>query len=355
MVLTVVRCPACRGACRVADDAVGYTVGCPRCAAAFLAVEILPPRTERTAEPALRADAVVPIAPPRQFPARPGADHVPVAEAAPGGHDPEHDPHARSVTGLPVSMLIGMALVPFGIPLLWYAVPFVTGRAAAVSLAVPIALAVAAATLCMGVVYTIDWTGTTRIKGVLVLVALSYLSAAGLYFLNKDALDRVRRLGGDPNEWTPVALDEGRCHVRLPGRAVADRRQPLDGLARMTDGRRARYLVDRPDGPRYEYRIAVGKPTGGKADAAWFDRVGERLKADGAELVGAARPLADGEPDSTGRQWTLKLDPTNTRVVRVFAIRDRVYLLSAEGPHLTPDDPEYARPFFNSFHVPEDK
>ena len=94
-----------------------------------------------------------------------------------------------------MSVLVGLALLPFAIPLLWLVAPLITGQEAALSLAVPISLAVAASALCLGVVYTIDWTATTRIKGVLMLVGLAYLSSAGLYFLKKDMMDRVQDLG----------------------------------------------------------------------------------------------------------------------------------------------------------------
>jgi hypothetical protein len=356
MALAVVRCPACRGAARVESAARGATVGCPRCRTPFLAVEELPARADRSRAPreraapdraAARPAAVIPIAPPRL--PRPASDPAPVAEAAPGSRDPEHDPHHATITGLPLSMLVGMALIPFGIPLLWFVAPFVTGQDAALSLAVPVSLAVAASALCLGVVYTIDWTGTTRVKGVLMLVGLSYLSAAGLYFLKKDLVEQVQRLGGDPNQWNEVALDRGKCRVRMPGRASEYRGQPLDGLAHMTAGREARSAGD----AQYVYRIAVGKPTlaAGKADDEWFARVREKLKAGGGALVQEEGIQCPDLPNLPGRQWTFKLDDQDARVVQVFAARDRVYYLSAEGPLLTAADADHGRPFFGKFRV----
>jgi hypothetical protein len=300
---------------------------------------------------------VIPIAPPRRPLTLPGFDQGPVAEPAPGSHDPEHDPHHAPVTGLPLSMLVGMALVPFGIPLLWFVAPFVTGQDAALSMAVPVSLAVAASALCLGVVYTIDWTGTTRVKGVLMLVGLAYLSAAGLYFLKKDLVDHVQRLGGDPNQWNDVALDRGKCRVRMPGRASEYKEQPLDGLAQMGAGREAHFVGDPQDGPRYTYRIALGKPTlaAGKLDEVWFDRVREKLKAGGGALVQEEAIRCPNLPDSPGRQWTFKLDDKDVRIVQVFAVKDRVYYLSAEGPLLTVADPDHGEPFFGKFYVKEEK
>ena len=47
-------------------------------------------------------------------------------------------------------------------------------------------------------IYTVDWTPTTRIKGVLMLVGLSYFTAFSLYFLKKEMVERVKRFSG----WT---------------------------------------------------------------------------------------------------------------------------------------------------------
>jgi hypothetical protein len=296
---------------------------------------------------------VIPIAPPRDTISRPNSLPAPVAEPAVGSRDPEHDPHHISVTGLPFSMLVGMALVPFAIPLLWYAAPFVTGQDPALSMAVPVSLAVAAAALCLGVVYTIDWGGTTRVKGVLMLVALSYASAAGLYFLKKDLVDRVQRVLGDSNRWSEVSLDRGGCQIRMPGRVNEEKRQPLEGLARFAEGRRAQFVVDAQDGPRYEYYFAVGKlrPEAVKVDALWFDRVRDKLQKEGSTLVGEPEVLGHQGEKDVGRQWTFRLADNSVRIVQVFAIKERIYYLAAEGPSLTADDKEYAEPFFSTFLV----
>jgi hypothetical protein len=160
----------------VPPEALGQMVGCPRCQAPFVATPDdgppAPTRAKRPparppappvrrdpdrAEPRPRPAAAIPIAPPRTDP----ADGPPATEAP----DPEHDPHTPVPGGLPFSVLVGFALMPFAIPLLWLLGPLVTGFEPALSPAVPVSLAIAAAALCLGVVYTIDWTAVTRIKG----------------------------------------------------------------------------------------------------------------------------------------------------------------------------------------------
>ncbi len=358
MSLAVVQCPACRGASRVAVEALGHMVSCPRCQVPFVAEEDIPVVHPRARAPAPRPAPAVPVAPVRRRPLanepeRPPLPAAPVSVVP----DPEHDPHTRPVAGLPVSVLVGLALLPFGIPLLWRVTPFLTGQEAALSMVVPVALAVAASALCLGVVYTIDWTATTRIKGVLMLVCLSYLSAAGLFFLKKDLMDRLRAWGGDANQWGVVALRGANCRVQMPVPAMPTdgEKSPLDGLVRMADSRRATLVSDAPDGARYEYRFAVSdeNAVGPRPDDEWFDRVGEKLRAAvGAPPLGQPDRLAHQErPDAPGRQWKFELgDSGIVRVVQVYAIGGRVYYLSAEGPKLRPDD-EYAQPFFGTFLV----
>lgn len=360
MSLAVVRCPACRGASRVSVEALGHMVGCPRCQVPFVAeeeIQVVQP-VARASKPKPPARAAVPVAPPRRLSAP--LEYAPAAdapgEAVPVIPDPEHDPHLPPVAGLPVSVLVGLALLPFGIPMVWRVAPLLTGLESALSLAVPIALAVAAAALCLGVVYTIDWTAATRIKGVLMLVGLAYLSAAGLFFLKKDMMDRVRNWGDDPTAWPTefVKTNDYDFQFRLPPQP--EREAPNLGpkpslpLVTVDDARHATYAPEFQG--EYRYLVAWGKP----ADAAvkptddWFARVRAQLDAEGATVAGE-QSLEHGGQADVGRQWTLTFADDTVRVVRVYVFKGRVYYLSAAGPKLAPDDDTFAKPFFESFLV----
>jgi hypothetical protein len=364
MSLVVVRCPSCRGAARVSADAIGHMVGCPRCHTPFVAEEEIPvvpvARLGATKAPAARPAAAVPVAPPRRReappPEEPDSDVAPAEPVAFEIPDPEHDPHRPPIAGLPVSVLVGLALLPFGIPLLWLVAPLVTGQAAALSLAVPVSLATAAAALCLGVVYTIDWTATTRIKGVLMLVGLSYLSAAGLYFLKKDMMDRVQAWGADPtNRWTKVSVNTKEHHFefKLRGHVWAGDAKPLLPSV-TTEGNKLASYKSETDA-EYRYSVAWGKTNDErfKPDDAWFDRVRDQLaqNAPGAAIKELAPPGEPGQEQSARRQWALTFADGTVRVVRVYAVRSRVYYLSAEGPRLEPDDEDLVTPFFTSFQV----
>ena len=213
-------------------------------------------------------------------------------------------------------------------------------------------MAVAASALCLGVVYTIDWTAMTRVKGVLILVGLSYLSAAGLFFLKKDLMDRVRVWADASQRWSVVSLNGGKCQVKMPGNAVRDDGQPLNGFAEMKEGRQSLFLPDPPSGPRYEYRFAVGQPDGARktVDDAWFAHVGEKLQqnARGGRLIGD--PQTVKFVNGVGREWTFDVGDA-TRIVRVYVVGDRVYYLYVEGQNLTPTDEEHVQPFFGTFSV----
>ena len=360
--MAVVQCPACRGASRVSLEAIGQMVACPRCQTPFVAEEDIP-----VVQPVARANPsaapAVPVAPARRRrrlqpledepepPPRPTAPEVP---------DPEHDPHARPVAGLPVSVLVGLALLPFGIPLLWRVAPFLTRQEAQLSLAVPVCLAIAVSALCLGVVYTIDWTAATRIKGVLMLVGLSYLSAAGLFFLKKDLMDRVRAWGDDTERWRPMSVKSKDYHFDVSLRGQQSQKdltpapKPLPLPSMKPDGNyTAFYKVE--DGPsEYRYFVAWGKGADKqfKPDDEWFARVRDHLKAnDPGVSVTEPDALNSPGPPGVGRQWTFTLTDGTVRVVRVYVVNGRVYYLSAEGLKLQPDDDDHVTPFFQSFRV----
>lgn len=355
MSLAVVRCPACGGASRVDAGALGQMVGCPRCHTPFVAsadAPVAPTRkpTGPTRTPAgPRPVAVIPVAPPR---ARPTA--TPGAPQARQAQDHEHDPVARHATvGLPLSVMVGFALMPFGIPLLWLLGPFVTGFGAAVSIAVPSALAIAAAALCLGIVYTIDWSGTTRLKGVFMLVGLSYLSAAGLYFLKPALVAQVQQFFALPTVWFPIPAEpNGEYYVKMPGAPVEARPSSVAGLE-WKPGWGVSREAHTNNGPKtYRYLFAVNQPRPAPAvnfDDAWFANVGRQLSdsTKGQIVHGEKVSSPDNHP---GHEWQLKLpDDETVLIVRVFVIQGRVYYLSAQGPGLTPEDPELSKPFFDSF------
>ncbi len=351
----VVRCPVCAGESRVEPETLQQVVECPHCAAPFLAnsaIPTIPPRYRSSeiggSSRSLSAPGPGPISSPASSPVSPRLAELGVHSRAVIVPDPEHDPHTPPAAGLPVSVLLGLALLPFGIPVLWWATPFLTGQKAALSLAVPICLSFAAAALCIGVVYTIDWTATTRIKGVLMLVGLAYLAAAGLYFLKKDLLERVRAMFTD-DPWHVVFSEKGRFKVRMPGLIESHTDSPLPQLNwRIDDGHRATYQTDLDDEYVYLAKAATSAaPVQG--EDAWFQAVGQQLAQWGR--LSEPRDVTLWANDQPGREWTIHLNNNIVRVVRVYVCEGRIYYLSVEGRHLTANDPTFVEPFFRSFEV----
>lgn len=336
----VVRCPECRGASRVAPAAVGQLVLCPRCHGPFLAVEEATP----VARPTRRPDPPPPV---RQAPRpRPRVEPVaPPPSDAPAAPPP--DPHDRPLEGgLPASVLIGLALLPFVIPLLWLIAPMVFAQPPALSMAAPAALALAASALSLAVIYTVDWTPATRVKGVLMLVGLAYFAGFSLYFLKKDMVDRVKR-AFDP-AWNDFRPERGGYKVRMPGRPERSANQPLgEPLACSLECHQATYdALAR----RVQYWVGVGKdPREDRRPDAWFADVRRALEARGDGPVRDERPveLQDGTP---GREWVLSLQEGTNRVVRVYRANGRVYYLAAEAVELDRDDDD-ATKFLGSLTV----
>ncbi|MBX9585058.1 MAG: hypothetical protein K2X87_32535, partial [Gemmataceae bacterium] len=242
-----------------------------------------------------------------------------------------HDPHAVEVGGLPLSVMVGLALLPFAIPLVWLIAPLVVGRPPALSVATPVALAVAAAALCLAVVFTVDWSPATRLKGVLVLLGLTYLAGLSLYFLRKEMVDRVGAQFGP--RWREFRPPQGPPYaVELPGKPVPTNEQPLAAALFCHRAGHAGWAGD------FLCLVGAGDdPHPDEADDPWFAAVAREVagRDKGRPIPGAVIP---------GREWRVGLGGA-ARTVRVYRANGAVYYLAAEGP-----DPDgHAARVFASF------
>lgn len=350
--MKVVRCPGCRGASRVVPEAVGQTVACPRCAGQFLAIEEAVPipvskpvpkaastprprplRRTEVASTAPRRRAVEPVTPPN-------------AQHGPDGH-----PHIDPVTTLPLSVMIGLALLPFAIPMVWLIAPFAFGQPPMLSLAAPVALAVSASALCMAIVFTIDWSPTTRVKGVFMLVGLAYMAALGLYFLKKDMVDGMKRVVGPERSWKEMKQPDYK--VLMPRNAV-----PLIGWKPLSDRDVKGFQATHKEFAQ-KFTFVVGTAPDPNVAVAgdeerWFEEIGKSLSPmpPPGQLKGEPLPRL-GDDELPGRQWQYPVGG-NIRIVRVYRDKDRLFLLSVEGPELQADD-RLAERFFGSFAVTKPK
>jgi hypothetical protein len=324
--------------------AVGLTVGCPRCGRPFVAAaEPEPPEPEPAAPPpAPRRRG--PLAPP------PEPDDVePPEPAAPPEED--HDPH-RDPPGGPASVLVGLALLPFGIPILWLIAPAVVGREPVVSAATPAALAVAAAALCLAMIYTVDWTPGTRVRGVLAVVGLSYVAGAGLYVVTKDTVAKVRRaLGADP-AWDEFKPPGAGYAVKLPTVPLPLADPPplgLDPLACFRTTDRGLGLFGRT---HFTVGSGAARPGAGPAPGtdAWFDQAAREFADRAGGPLVAAPQVVTHLGLFPGRELRARLPDKSVRVARVFVVpkvgEARVFYLAVEGPR---PDPDAVARFFESF------
>jgi hypothetical protein len=350
--LVVVRCPACRGASRVEEPALGLAVLCPRCEETFTAVEeaefLAPAPPRPRAEPARPATELRPRPEP-EAPPLPTWSEPDLEE--PG---PDDDAHPESQAGLPATVLIGLALLPFVIPILWLVGPALFGESPVLSLATPIALAVAASVLCLAVIGTVDWTPATRVKGVLMLVGLSYVVGASLYFLKKEMVDQVKKFFGTEHDWVEFKPPGAGFQVRLPrGHQPLPNHQPL-GLAALNC-----QTAQHRDGLGQVYTVVVGagKPVRNAQDPApgsddWFEQAAQDIADRAGGRLQSSEPVTQQDA-FPGRELEIRLGEGGAvRVVRVFVVRDRVFYLSVEGPGMHAGD-DLATELFNSFLVPE--
>jgi hypothetical protein len=267
--------------------------------------------------------------------------------------EPDYDPHREAQGGLPASVLIGLALLPFLIPILWLIASAVAPQQPALTVVAPIALAVSASVLCLAVISTIDWTPGTRIRGVFLLVGLSYLAGVGLYFLNKDRVDGVRRFFGATDTWPEFAPPGGGYSVRMPTPRQQVQDQPL-GLAPLACHKATQR------GVLGSYSLVAGSanpnpppnPNEAPRFDSWFDRAVDDVvgRCPGGVLESAPQPVLY-KGVYPGREFVVKLGDTGSvRVVRVYLIKTRVYYLAVEGPGLDPGE-DLVRDFFGSLKV----
>jgi len=329
----MVRCTGCRGASQVPAEALGMLVQCPRCHEPFLALEEagLAPRKRSRPEP-----------PPEPRPKRRAELASPAATDEANPHDA---PLAPAV--VPVSVLFGLALLPLAIPLLWLIGPQILAKPPALSFAAPASLAIAASTLCLAVVFTVDWTPATRIKGVLILVGLSYFAGLSLYFLKKEIVDRLEDFFTPSMKWRDYRDPESHFVVTVPDTAhPLPGEQPLPGWS-------LKCLSSSTTGfPKKPITFTFGAGPDAKPHAnAWFQLAGQALEA---RLADATLETDPKEVKSTqghlGEQWVFKLPGEVTRVVRLYRFRGKVYYLAAESEGLEPEEKNVTR-FFDSFRI----
>jgi len=341
----VVRCTGCRGASQVGPEAVGLLVLCPRCQEPFLAIEEAPPASPKPPKRRERAEPIAPESAPVRRRVR--------TEIEPTAASESHDPLIAPPSGLPATVLIGFALLPFAIPLLWLIGPLVVNQQPALSLAAPASLALSAAVLCLAVVFTVDWTPATRIKGVLMLVGLSYFAGMSLYFLKKDMVDRTKEFLTPAPKWYSFHEPKGKYHVRLPFQVTPEMSSPDQPLPGWT--LRSYRLLHQPPLARHSVTYTFGSgPDGKKNDPNWIEEVTRGLQEVAGKEATLSGPVGVSTLDQLpGQEWTLTLgDRRTNRIVRVFRANDMIYYFAVEGEQLDSDN-SLVRTYYNSLQIPQ--
>jgi hypothetical protein len=326
----IVRCSACHQRSRVAVESLGLLVACPRCGNQFVAESdeeliILPDAPVATVHPRRRSDTPRPPLP-----------------------EPDDHPHPHHAG--PNGLLISVALLPLGIPLLWLLVSAVTGRETVLSYAAPLAIAVGICGLCAGIALT-HWTTAARIRAMLALVMLAYLVSGALYFLKQNWLVEARKnfTRGD-GEWREFRPPDKAYTVEFPGVPKEMPTSPVEEWSlkayQFADPKRAGsdvFVSAHGSLPKDLPKDAT--------DEVWFAKVKAALLTSGAELV-REEPVRGQEipKDTRAREYELQFPEGQIkRVVRIVRTKGRVFFyLSVDGPFLTGDTPDVKR-FLKSF------
>jgi hypothetical protein len=324
----VVRCPNCTQGSRVPFEARGLTVECPRCSLHFTALP------EPTAKPPRNPSAPVPTVAPSIPPDEPHPDH-------------EHH------TFTPHGLLIAVALLPLGVPLLWLTASLITGKQPVFSFVAPVAMALGAGGLCAGIASVHIWSFASRIRAMLAVVVLGYAIAGVLYFTKPSWIEVTRKLfqgfAAFPGN-TEYRPKDRSYSVRFPGNPTPDGAVPFQGGWRLNE------VVTFSDPRRTGEEVftaahglaPIDFPLT-PSDEKLFGSVKEELlKVSGAKLL---NEIAVASADATIREYELQMpDGVNKRHVRIARAGTRVYYLAVEGPFLAADVLE-VRDFFRSFRL----
>lgn len=321
-----VQCPRCGEWSRVADGAVGATVACPHCTRAFTA----------------RA-AALPVSRPRPAPVAPRDDD----------DVPTDDDRLFHGGGGSRSVLVGLSLVPFAIPLIWLLLPFVIAPRPIFSFALPTAIALGVSGLCLGMAYAANWTTRTRLRAIVVLLAFGYGSAAFLYFLKKEWVQAVRKPFGPPElQWKDFQPPDGAYKVKLPGKPTASDVSPLPGWPLKTFRLAAGPNNDPVLGVAYE--VAHGpaqdavKP-GRTPDDEWFAAARKALVERTGGEVTEEKPAA--QQAYPAREYTLTMpDGATTRIARIVRVGRQAHYLAVEGTFIAGDH-RFVKTFFDKYFV----
>lgn len=322
----VVRCPGCSQRSRVAETALGLMVACPRCPHQFIAqpepqVTVVHEPPIPTVHPRRRIEAV-------RTPA-------PIHE--------EHPVHTGAN-----GMLISVALLPLGIPLVWLLVGAVTGRETVLSFAAPLAIAVGVCGLCAGIAMT-HWGTPARIRAMLAVVVLAYLASGALYFVKPGWLEELRKnFGRSELAWLEFKAPDDAYRVKFPGKPKELEASPIEGWSlkafRYADPNRAGsdvFVSAHGTAPKDIPKNAT--------DDVWFQKAKDALlQTPGAALV-REEPILLPVKEFRAREYELQFpDDQMKRVVRIVRNGGRVFYLSVDGPFLTGDTPD-VKDFMTSF------
>ncbi len=281
--------------------AVGRVVACPNCGERFTATPLPPP------------PVVAPVT------------------------DPDPLPPADGLTGV----LLGLALLPLGVPLLWLVGRLTLAAEPVFSFAAPLAVGLGMAGLAVGVGLVGRWSHATRVRAVLALVAGGYLTGGVLFVVPKDWPAGARRLFGPTNiQWKRFSPPDKAYSTNVPdGPAPAADAGPVDGwplraftaVAGKPDDRRGVWAV--------RYTLAAGVPPGdaAAADDAWFAAVRDAVVAASGGTLTAEEPLTVSNRPARELRLTLANRATH-RVVRLVRAKDTLVYAAAEGLFLAADE-----------------
>ena len=333
-----VRCPHCQSLSRVNSEVIGRAVVCPQCSEPFTAA------ADPTIAPVLAAKPKVA----RRVQHSAQISEPPVlARVLHSGHD-HHD-----VSEGPPPMLVGLALMPVGIPLLWLAVRVATGQAPVFSYAAPVAIALGLCGVGIGVVFAQRFSTATKVKTILALTLMGYMLGGFVFFMKKEWAEAVRKnFSPSKREFRPFTPSSKAYTVSVPWQESTAEEQ-LPGWELKGFQFRQNPVRDPNDKIELTFEVADGAPPPehkGLPDDEWF-RVARDALVKKTESIRVSETAIKHKELHSGREYALTLpDGATNKHVRIFRIKDRAYYLSVDGVFLARET-DCVNWFFDSFEL----
>jgi hypothetical protein len=318
-------CTACRNLSEVPRQFISVEVQCPFCSEIFQAF----PNVAMSKDQSRLKNSPAPTVYPAKKTTKP-------EEKFDSGH---------GATDLGKAAIIGLALIPLMMPLIWIGAIVLLGRDPLFTPMVPLSIGLGATAIGIGAVLTEIWKTRTKLWTVLSIVFFTYLVGLTLFYMKKEWVEAVRnKLGADEFDWS--TYEPGPFRVKLPGK------KKQDDNPTVPEWKLYSVIHTNEKATGYNFRVSHGSEPEEYSkldDKTWLEKAGETLaNEERGKPVKATDIKVQGY---SGREWVFsKAENASNLTIRLVRVKSAMIMLSVDGPFLTNEAKE-VQIFFKSLYI----